>query len=234
MPNASRHGSRKFVHPVCLDPLTRRILLVQRRTPAGHYWTVPKVTVRSGVTYRRAAAHFLKRRLRLAPLRIAPLPSSDDCSPSTMWKSAGTSSSYSPRPALGRTSPAGCWDRLLAGGQSPHSNASKSRSTRRSCSISWTATGMAGFPTVRSPSSDLFGPPRRRKRLWRLHRFTPSSSQPVGVFRSRRRPPSPAAVGPIRPARRWRQGPAATSRGVRFPRASRSCAAVRYRPPSSG
>ncbi|GGO98861.1 NUDIX hydrolase [Wenjunlia tyrosinilytica] len=73
MTTARRPGPYNFVFPVILDPLTGRILLVRRREPAGPCWTVPKVPMRAGATFRRAAMQFLRRRRQLPPVRIAPV-----------------------------------------------------------------------------------------------------------------------------------------------------------------
>ncbi|WP_406400863.1 hypothetical protein OH805_17650 [Streptomyces sp. NBC_00879] len=73
MTTARRPGPYNFVYPVILDPQTGRILLVRRHEPAGPCWTVPRVPVRAGATYRRAAMRFLRRRLQLPPVRIAPV-----------------------------------------------------------------------------------------------------------------------------------------------------------------
>ncbi|MFF8843392.1 hypothetical protein ACF08N_11765 [Streptomyces sp. NPDC015127] len=67
------HPAGKYVYSVVLDPLTRRILLARRREASQVYWTVPKVPIRAGATCRHTAARFLRRRLGLPAVRIAPV-----------------------------------------------------------------------------------------------------------------------------------------------------------------
>jgi ADP-ribose pyrophosphatase YjhB (NUDIX family) len=67
-----RTGSA-YVLLVILDPLTHRLLLVRRSGDTGVYWSVPKAAMSPGMTCRRAAARFLRRRLGLPAVRIAPV-----------------------------------------------------------------------------------------------------------------------------------------------------------------
>jgi ADP-ribose pyrophosphatase YjhB (NUDIX family) len=73
MPATSTRGSRKFVYAVMLDPPTRRVLLTRSGAAADECWTVPKVPVRSGLTYRSATVRSMCRRRKLQPVRIAPV-----------------------------------------------------------------------------------------------------------------------------------------------------------------
>ncbi|QKV93742.1 hypothetical protein HUT19_19905 [Streptomyces sp. NA02950] len=71
---ASPHAeARRFVLPVMLDPCTRRILLVRTCGGSSASWTVPRVRMHADVTCRRAAVRYLRRRLQLPPVRIAPV-----------------------------------------------------------------------------------------------------------------------------------------------------------------
>ncbi|MFF9405998.1 NUDIX domain-containing protein [Streptomyces anandii] len=70
------------VRPVVIDPAARSFLLVPDRAMPPATWSVPRYSIRPGESFRRAAAHHLRRELRLRALRIAPvtgrLPASRD------------------------------------------------------------------------------------------------------------------------------------------------------------
>lgn len=63
----------KFVIPVLLNPPTRQILLKPRHDGPRTCWTAIRVPMRAGMTCRRTAVRFLRRRLRLQPVRVTPV-----------------------------------------------------------------------------------------------------------------------------------------------------------------
>lgn len=73
MTSLSRLGACKSVFLVILNPGIRQILLVRHCTASGTTWTVPKVPMRGDVSCRRAAVRYLRRRLQLPALHLAPV-----------------------------------------------------------------------------------------------------------------------------------------------------------------
>lgn len=61
------------VRPVVIDPAARSFLLLPDRVVPPVIWSVPRCSIRPGESFRRAAAHHLRRELRLPALRIAPV-----------------------------------------------------------------------------------------------------------------------------------------------------------------
>ncbi|MEU0677921.1 hypothetical protein ABZ330_34580 [Streptomyces sp. NPDC006172] len=59
------------VCPVVIDPAARSFLLVPDRAVPPVTWSVPSCSIRPGESFRRVAAHHLRRELRLPALRIA-------------------------------------------------------------------------------------------------------------------------------------------------------------------